>query len=157
MALFENIEKLITEHGSATILRERLELAADKYAVIEKRVNELESENQGLRLQLEKSTKESEALKDRVHSLTSQGGLKDEEEKILLCLATTDGWLPSRRLPSRIIAQHLSINKTKVDFYLGQFARREWVSGSHFWTGQESEYHIADEGRAYLIQTGKIQ
>ena len=152
MALFENIEKLITEHGSAAILRERLGLAADKYAVIEKRVNELESENQGLRLQLEKSTKENEALKDRVHSLTSQDGLKDEEEKILLCLAAADGWLPSR-----IIAQHLSINKTKVDFYLGQFERREWVSGSHFWTGQESECHIADEGRAYLIQTGKVQ
>jgi hypothetical protein len=48
MPLFENIEKLITEHGSAAILRERLSLAADKYAALEVQIAKLKTENERL-------------------------------------------------------------------------------------------------------------
>ena len=58
------IEKLITEHGSAAILKERIALANDKYAMLEQklsestvraeaaeaRANNLESENEALKL-----------------------------------------------------------------------------------------------------------
>lgn len=50
MGLLDAIERLITEHGSAAILKERLELAAQKYAELERqhgetqrRLEELES------------------------------------------------------------------------------------------------------------------
>jgi hypothetical protein len=50
------IEKLINEHGSATILKERIALANDKYSALEKelsasnlREEELKSENQRLK------------------------------------------------------------------------------------------------------------
>ena len=52
---FTAIEKLITEHGSAAILRERLALASDQYAALERRISELtnaletlRAENEGL-------------------------------------------------------------------------------------------------------------
>lgn len=53
MGIFQDIERLITEHGSAAILRERLSLAADQYAALEKKVTELKAEN--ARLQTENS------------------------------------------------------------------------------------------------------
>lgn len=53
MGIFQDIERLITEHGSAAILRERLALAAEQYATLEKKVVELQAEN--ARLQSENS------------------------------------------------------------------------------------------------------
>ena len=43
MDIFGGIEKLITEHGSATILKERLLLVADKYAALEKSLVECQT------------------------------------------------------------------------------------------------------------------
>ena len=54
--LLKEIEKLITEHGSAAILRERIALANDKYAALESDIKVIRSENQLLR-------SENEALK----------------------------------------------------------------------------------------------
>jgi hypothetical protein len=48
MGIFQDIERLITEHGSAAILRERLTLAAEQYAALEKKVVELQAENERL-------------------------------------------------------------------------------------------------------------
>lgn len=48
MSIFQDIERLITEHGSAAILRERLALAAEQYAALEKKVVELQAENERL-------------------------------------------------------------------------------------------------------------
>ncbi len=38
MSLFGNIEKLITEHGSAAVLRERIKLAQEKYELLERKL-----------------------------------------------------------------------------------------------------------------------
>lgn len=62
MNLLDGIERLINEHGSSTILRERIALANDKYALLESKVaaleqqvKNLESENRRLRVDLEKA------------------------------------------------------------------------------------------------------
>ncbi|MEC5127849.1 hypothetical protein VSU19_13875 [Verrucomicrobiales bacterium BCK34] len=64
MSIFSDIEKLITEHGSASILKERLALAADKYSTLESENETLKAENEALRLKLEKHEKVSKPLKD---------------------------------------------------------------------------------------------
>lgn len=48
MGIFQDIERLITEHGSAAILRERLVLAAEQYVALQKKVVELQAENERL-------------------------------------------------------------------------------------------------------------
>ncbi len=64
MGLLDGFEKLINEHGSETILKERIALANDKYSALEKkftdlehkcfeselRISNLDAENQALRL-----------------------------------------------------------------------------------------------------------
>jgi len=49
MDLFGPIEKWITEHGSAGILKERIQLLKDQYEVIEKERDGLKSDNDKLR------------------------------------------------------------------------------------------------------------
>lgn len=63
------IEKLITEYGSATILKERIGLAKDQYSALEKELSaskarESELQTQNLRLKLD-----NEQLKTQVRDL----------------------------------------------------------------------------------------
>ena len=76
------IEKLITEHGSAAILKERIALANDKYAALEQKLSvcdaankELHSENETLRL-------DNGKLKEQVRAFEEI--LSDKRHKSLL-------------------------------------------------------------------------
>jgi len=60
--LFGEIERLITEHGSATVLSERLALAKDQYSSLEKENLVLKTENDRLRL-------DNDQLKERLRIL----------------------------------------------------------------------------------------
>jgi hypothetical protein len=73
MGLFDGFEKLINEHGSAVILKERIALANDKYVALEQklsvselRTNNLESENQSLRLDTEKAHAQIRNLEEQL-------------------------------------------------------------------------------------------
>ncbi|WP_299980447.1 cell division protein ZapB [Desulfobacula sp.] len=69
MGLLDGFEKLINEHGSATILKERISLANDKYSllenkneilkeqnsVFEQKIKMLESENNALKLKMQQT------------------------------------------------------------------------------------------------------
>ena len=48
MGFLDSIERLINEHGSAVVLRERILLANDQYAQLERKVAELQSQNERL-------------------------------------------------------------------------------------------------------------
>jgi wobble nucleotide-excising tRNase len=57
------IEKLINEHGSSTILKERLELINDKYEALEAKLANSEKENKLLRKEVESLKKQIETQK----------------------------------------------------------------------------------------------
>jgi predicted nuclease with TOPRIM domain len=70
--IFSEIEKLINEHGSAVILKERLGLAQDKYA-------SLASENTALKAEIAVLKAENEALKlDNTQLKEQRKALEDE-------------------------------------------------------------------------------
>ncbi|MEW9572681.1 hypothetical protein ABQJ54_13055 [Rhodanobacter sp. Si-c] len=64
MDLFGGIEKLITEHGSAAILRERIGLAAQQYAILEK-------ENASLKVRITTLEAENSRLQEQARSVSS--------------------------------------------------------------------------------------
>jgi len=64
MDIFGGIEKLITEHGSAAILRERIGLAAQQYAILEK-------ENASLKLRIANLEAKNTKLQGQARSLSS--------------------------------------------------------------------------------------
>ena len=69
MSIFGDIERLINEHGSAAILRERLNLAKEKYEALEKQIVELETKNAELQSNCEECEKQRKALE---HKLAQQ-------------------------------------------------------------------------------------
>ena len=78
MSLLDGLEKLITEHGSAAILKERITLANDKYAALEAklvaselRVKKLEPENEVLRLDNEQLKQQNRALEEKFSHVQS--------------------------------------------------------------------------------------
>jgi len=78
MSIFGELERLITEHGSAMILRERLLLAKDQYEALEKEVSELHSENKALESQIKQSEDQIAKLSKLVGSSNNQPGDFDE-------------------------------------------------------------------------------
>jgi Fic family protein len=84
MGLFENIDKLINERGSANILRERLLLANDQYSALEKKLVDLTSEkvvlaseNMLLQSQLEILKSENQCLQLDIVNLRQEIQRKD--------------------------------------------------------------------------------
>jgi hypothetical protein len=78
MGIFDGIEKLINEHGSAQILGERLLLASDQNAAQERRISELErqlkeseAERTALRNQLQRSQSEHQQAAQHIQSIHS--------------------------------------------------------------------------------------
>jgi hypothetical protein len=76
MGLLDGLEKLINEHGSAVILKERISLANDKYAMLEeknsmleKKVEILESENETFQLNLQQAKQKIRHLEEQLSEI----------------------------------------------------------------------------------------
>ena len=83
--LFDSFEKLINEHGSATILKERLLLVADQYAALEKalaaseaKAKEVIAQKEHLELENLQTKEEVQALKDRLAHFASLSEFTEE-------------------------------------------------------------------------------
>jgi len=71
--ILDGIEKLINEHGSSVILKERIALAREQYAALERKVIELErkvselkAENEGLRIDIIQVNEEKRVCQDHL-------------------------------------------------------------------------------------------
>jgi hypothetical protein len=116
------IERLINEHGSAAILKERLALAADQYSALEKKVLQLEAENERLRLDLEECQKQRRALDEKLSHEKSPGSYKMkwgclvfEEDETLYCPSCY--FNKSKKIPTSRVDTHsrfCSVCKTKI-------------------------------------------
>ncbi len=77
MNLFDGIEKLITEHGSAAIISERLAFAKDQFSALERKVAELQIENGRLQERLQRSLVDHQGVKEELQRLQ-----KEHEEDV---------------------------------------------------------------------------
>lgn len=155
MGLLDGFEKLINEHGSAVILKERIALANDKYASLEQklitselRVTELETENKALRYNLEKA--QIEILNLKKHTENSHASRLDEvKENILVLLASQDNYEYN-------IAQAIGINHQVAKLHLDDLSEIEFIYRSLSMTGQEFPWELSKEGRRYLAKNGLL-
>lgn len=65
------IDKLIREHGSSSILRDRLELVKEEYQRLESKCSELQSENGALSTDLEQERERANQLQEELDQLKS--------------------------------------------------------------------------------------
>ncbi len=162
MGLLDGFEKLINEHGSASILKERIDLANDKYAALEQklmdselRVKQLVSDNQALNLSLQEAQIEIQSLK-KLSEKPQSGRLDDVREKILIFVAS------NAESTSAQIAQVIGVSENVTDFHLEELRKLKMVSNSNTmgssWTGERgrTDWTIAHEGNGYLISNGLV-
>jgi predicted transcriptional regulator len=162
MGLLDGLEKLINEHGSAVILKERIALANDKYAALEQKLSaceaikkELHSENETLRLNLEQATVEIQNLQ-KLSEKSHSERLEEVKEKILVFVAHNEDSVDQR------IAQAVGVGVAVASFHLEELRKTKMVSNSHItgsdWSGSaaRTEWAIAHAGRGYLITHGLI-
>jgi DNA-binding transcriptional ArsR family regulator len=156
-------EKLINEHGSSTILKERLELFSDKYSMLEEKlkISEqknklLENENNNLKIQLNQAGKEIEHLKKAIESsISSETSKKLDEikEKILQLLFQIGDEINLMQLCSQ-----LSIDKNTAEYHLNILEEGEYIFSRYYqgdWVSGDSGYSayvIAQEGRKYVVE-----
>ncbi|UCF78711.1 MAG: hypothetical protein JSW03_00075 [Candidatus Eiseniibacteriota bacterium] len=153
--IFGQIEKLINEHGSATILRERLDLARDQYEALERKNAELEGENETLRRQVAQLEKENEKLEQALAAEPDITPDFDEvTQQMLLAFFKVGG-----RTELGPVATHPAVRETSVARYhcdllqeagfVMKMSRREYANRRLV---KEATYQITSAGRKYVVK-----
>lgn len=159
MGLLDGLEKLINEHGSAVILKERIALANDKFAALEQklaaselRAENLESENHGLRLDNEECQKQRRALEEKLSQRTSER-LEKTEESVLVIVSNHDG------LSDQKISAIAALEKKRCTFYLHELKAKKFAETSPCLDEDNymvDSWRITQEGRRYLVSHGLL-
>ena len=162
--ILSEIERLINEHGSAAILKERLELANDQYTALERKLAETNERAKGLESEVARLRPELEATRERLHRAEQEiaarrGQRLDETRERILRLLSEAG---SEGMRDERVAASLGIKEQVATFHLNELATARFVSvtpvmGSDF-TGSRGyyEWRIGQEGRAYLAKHGLL-
>ena len=145
MGIFDGLEKLITEHGSAAILKERIALANDKYAALERKVVELTEENRRLR---------AENAELRAKEPAQVVGIAQEVDEVALNVLQ----LLSKHSDLQIghIAHNLGIDREIAAFHVEELENANFINGSYSMMS-EPTYSLGQEGRRFLIKNGHLK
>ena len=87
------VDRLIREHGSASILRDHLGLLREQISILQTKNTELETQNGQLQDALADHKREIDVLTEQVNQVRSNTADRrsEEEEKMLVHVATHDG------------------------------------------------------------------
>jgi len=72
MSIFDSIEKLITEHGSAAILSQQLSFAKDQFSDLERKVSDLQIQVGRLEAQLERERADHKQAREDLQRLKDE-------------------------------------------------------------------------------------
>jgi hypothetical protein len=153
MGLFDGIEKLLNEHGSATILKERIALANDKYSMLENKLFEAELRIRKLEFEKQSFELDNFKLKGRVAKLEEQlvehheQRLEEVKEKILLFLANNP------EATKHQLAHGLGIGSEVAELHIEELESKQIIYGLYSMIS-DATYSLDQEGRSYLIKHG---
>ena len=154
--MLEMFEKLINEHGSSVILKERLELFSDKYSLLEEKAIRMEQRNQALETELQQAYEKIRELETTLDSFVDkqgQEGLHVDAQSILKLLFDAEGLAPEA------IAHQMSMDVGIVQYHLDELGKQEFARissvtmGSPF-TGSRGavKWGITSEGRKIVVE-----
>lgn len=152
---FEAIEKIINEHGSAAILKERLSLAANQYAVLEQKLAVFQAKVTGLeskivQLELDNAQKNEQirGLEKKIVQKAAQDMEKVKEE-ILQVIASQP------KIRAQSLASVLNVHAEVALFHIEELERLKFIHGAYN-TMHPPEWTLAQAGREYLICHGLL-
>ena len=153
--MFKMLEKLINEHGSAKILKERLGLKDDQISSLKQEFSTLiqenkdvKAENQNLVTQLNNANTVISTLKESINSNTeshSSSNLKDIEIQILQFFFDKN-----EEIEASQIAHQFNIQIGNTEYHINKLLEQELIINSLSPYG--TTYEIGTNGRAYIIE-----
>lgn len=149
-ALFGPIEKLINEHGSATILRDQVSLFRDQLSILKEKFSGLEAENEKLKTENQNLKNENKELKKKIqiYDKSTHEDLLDKEQILILqCLAT----LPHDKMfPLDHIMLACNLSEQTTLFHLQELENKSMIES--YDTNDDPCWSIDHDGRRYLIK-----
>jgi len=146
------LEKLINEHGSSTILRERLELISDKYSMLEEKNAHLKEQNEEFESQLEDAKKEIAHLQEIVNEdekSKSLGSLGSIELQILHLLFEKND-----EFRIEYIAHNIGSDDNTAKYHINNLLEDELIYDILSMGGQTT-YKISDKGIRFIVESKK--
>lgn len=156
MGLLDGIEKLITEHGSSAILRERIALARDQYEALEKKIATFQDENATLKSEYQRLELDNDKLKQKIKNLEEQlssiheQSLDETEMAILKLLASAHS-----RITAEQVAGNLGIHVTKAEYFFKRLQEREFINAGYSYLNPTT-YGSAHGGNEYLVKNNLV-
>lgn len=158
------IEKLINEHGSAVILRERLLLAADEFNALDRKttelalkVSQLEAENKALRFELQQRAAQMHALEVAAEKKQANQGKPRPGPEVQIMMLLTNG----QELTVTEIAERMGIGRDLAEVHLlslydDDMANRRQYSNYGVVPKKPDRWYLFPNGKKYLAQHGLI-
>jgi len=176
MGFLDGLEKLINEHGSATILKERIALANDKYSALEKelsasKLREEESKAREIKLEAENQRLKSDNVQLRQEIQRRDDIIQKEippldnvKISILKLLFDVESMAPDQ------ISQSLDVALQMANFHLEELLKAKLIKPKNVMRERIIDlgaikqtqhfaipgYSIEQIGRKYLIENGEI-
>lgn len=162
--MLKMFEKLINEHGSSTILRERIVLISEKYSTLEDKLSLseqrnaiLESENQKLNSELYQAKQEIQRLNEIIKTNTKAcrpEKLNKIQEEILQYFFKSGSDIPINHF-----ASSFNLDMGTTQYHVDILIKRSLIEISSYtmdssWIGQQGEalYSLTSEGRGYVVE-----
>ncbi len=148
--MLDMLEKLINEHGSSAILRERLELFSDKYSMLEEKNSHLQERNKELEAQLQKANEEIGQLQSIVQANSKDKGtdvLANATQNVLKYFFDTAVDFTAER-----VCQQFSLEPGIAQYHIDNLMEKELLTHGALYVNQPMRYCISKRGRAYIIE-----
>ena len=154
--MLDMFEKLINEHGSSVILRERLELIFDKYSLLEEKLAEsekrnsvIDAENKDLKLQLNRAEIEMAHLRGIIDASKSQDVNKLDEAKELILKKLYE---VNRGLTINQISNDVGIDEQLVIYHTDILKEEKLIDFGPLIVNQPITFKLSKNGRKYVIE-----
>jgi hypothetical protein len=156
VALTEKFEKLITEHGSATIQSKHIALLKDQFAFLEKenaklntKLEKFVSKHQILRTENANLKKENAKLLKIIHTFKRPSqdlSHITEQDKILMFLAENN----DEMFPVEAIMSACDLSEHKTLYHVDRLDAADKITASY--EDGVPYWYLDDAGRAYLVE-----
>ncbi|MBI3245127.1 MAG: hypothetical protein HYZ50_01325 [Deltaproteobacteria bacterium] len=149
MSIWDTFTNAIKSIPEAAVLREHVSLLRDQFTAVEQRATVAESRVHDLEL-------ENADLRDQIRNFQEQlstgsgNRRKPIEERILSLLVSRP------HLTAPLIAHELETNPETIKFHLEELKQAHMVN-DQVAMGTASRWHLAQDGRGYLMEYGLLK
>lgn len=148
-------EKLINEHGSSTILKERIKLINDKYEVLQTKLQSVEKENELLKKENVLLSNQLNEYKEQSVAIESQKESILEPQKEILKILFSN----ARGVDERVLARQLNLDIGTLNYHTDALLEKKLIlhpgyTMANAFTGESGSctHYISKDGRKYVVE-----